>query len=484
MARASTESEALLGLDARHNGRELQSTWSIFATVVLLLGIQFTWTIEMGYGTPFLLELGLKKSQISAVWLAGPLSGILIQPIAGSLSDATRSRFGKRRPWIVGCGTLLIIGLYSFAFCREIVHALMAGQKERIINYSVITVAIASIYFIDFAVNFVMACGRALIVDAIASEQQEIATAWGNRLIGIGNVIGYTTGYMNLEDTFPNLTQLQILVVFSTCVLALTIAITTYFTPERDSRTEKYNDTDDDADEETRNEDPTLQSIIEFIPAIIQRIWHLPPGIRRICTVQFAAWAAWFPFLFYTSAYVASLHPAPSSPEALRQASMALLYFALTTLASSILIPMVCLPFVDLATMWTGAHFLYGFLLLSTYYVDSVSSATIVIGVAGIAWSLQNWAPFALLGVELKRKDSPMASTGAILGIHNIYIAAPQFLSTGIASLVFKYGGQVSQDKDGKTTQMEGDIGTLFRLMAVFAFLAGYLSLRVRHSEA
>ncbi|KAJ2793616.1 hypothetical protein H4R21_005823, partial [Coemansia helicoidea] len=54
--------------------RKLLTAWQLTALTVLLAGIQFVWTVELGYGTPYLLSLGLSKPLMTLVWMAGPLS--------------------------------------------------------------------------------------------------------------------------------------------------------------------------------------------------------------------------------------------------------------------------------------------------------------------------------------------------------------------------------------------------------------------------
>ncbi|KAJ2579062.1 hypothetical protein GGH95_003302, partial [Coemansia sp. RSA 1836] len=54
--------------------RRMLTTWQLASMTVLLAGIQFVWTVELGYGTPYLLSLGLSKPLMTLVWMAGPLS--------------------------------------------------------------------------------------------------------------------------------------------------------------------------------------------------------------------------------------------------------------------------------------------------------------------------------------------------------------------------------------------------------------------------
>ena len=64
----------------------------------------------MTYLTPVLLQLGLSKSKLALVWLAGPLSGLIVQPVVGIMADKSKSKYGRRRPVMIG-GSIVVAGL-------------------------------------------------------------------------------------------------------------------------------------------------------------------------------------------------------------------------------------------------------------------------------------------------------------------------------------------------------------------------------------
>ena len=103
---------------------------AVLRLTVAFAGIQFAWAVELAYGSPFLISLGMSKSTVALVWLAGPLSGLLIQPIVGSISDSCTSPHGKRRPFIWGehIFTITVVNIVVFSLlllfllgCRHIV---------------------------------------------------------------------------------------------------------------------------------------------------------------------------------------------------------------------------------------------------------------------------------------------------------------------------------------------------------------------------
>ncbi|KAG8808693.1 hypothetical protein FRC19_005718, partial [Serendipita sp. 401] len=79
---------------------ERRMTWKDFINIsISMAGAQIAWTLELGYGTPFLRGLGLPEQLTSLVWLAGPISGLIAQPLIGAISDASTSAY-RRRFWI------------------------------------------------------------------------------------------------------------------------------------------------------------------------------------------------------------------------------------------------------------------------------------------------------------------------------------------------------------------------------------------------
>ena len=71
--------------------------------------------------TPYLLQLGLSKAHTSLVWIAGPLSGLIMQPVVGVLADSSKSKWGRRRPFMIG-GTIIVgFGLLVLGWTGEIV---------------------------------------------------------------------------------------------------------------------------------------------------------------------------------------------------------------------------------------------------------------------------------------------------------------------------------------------------------------------------
>lgn len=75
-----------------------ESLWNLLAPSLAFAGVQACWAVQTGHGSAFLRKLGLRNELVGLAWLAGPVTGAIVQPIVGRLSDSCTSRFGKRKP--------------------------------------------------------------------------------------------------------------------------------------------------------------------------------------------------------------------------------------------------------------------------------------------------------------------------------------------------------------------------------------------------
>ncbi|KAI8850417.1 hypothetical protein BC829DRAFT_467676, partial [Chytridium lagenaria] len=93
--------------------------WQILLLTASLGGIQFAWTVEFAYGTPYLQSLGMPKPLLALVWLAGPLSGLCIQPLVGVYSDRCTMSWGRRRPFLIGGAFIMVLSVIMVAYSKS-----------------------------------------------------------------------------------------------------------------------------------------------------------------------------------------------------------------------------------------------------------------------------------------------------------------------------------------------------------------------------
>ncbi|KAK4236816.1 major facilitator superfamily domain-containing protein [Achaetomium macrosporum] len=435
------------------SGDEHQTTKSIWYLILLTIsigGLQIAWSVEMSNGSPYLLSLGLSKSLMALVWIAGPLSGTLVQPYVGMLSDNCRLRWGKRKPFMLGGTVATIASLMFLAWTKEIVGGFLglfgADPNSTFVRYSVIVTAVLWVYVLDFAINTVQAAIRAFIVDCAPTHQQESANAMASRFVGIGNIAGYLAGYMDLPAIlwFFGNTQFKDLCAIASIALGGTVLLSCLLIRERDPRLE----------EPPAKDKP---GVLAFFKKIFTSIKRLPPQTKKVCQVQFCAWIGFFPMLFYTSAYIGEIYVEPHleqnpnmTPEQLdklyedatREGTFALLVFAIVSLATNVFLPFfiaptyetqvsaladapgeapgsvvnyneenkswlqyLIIPGFTLRRAWMFSQILFTCSMLCTVLVRSVTAATVLIGLVGITWALTLWAPWAIISAEISRRD-------------------------------------------------------------------------------
>jgi solute carrier family 45 protein 1/2/4 len=232
----------------------------------------------MTYCTPYLLELGLTKSKISLVWIAGPLSGLIMQPIVGVISDRSKSRWGRRRPYMIGGTVLVALFLLLLGWTKEVVKVFFT-DVEAVKSYTIL-LAVLSIYGIDFAINAVQGSCRGLIVDTLPIPKQQQGSSWASRMVAVGSLVGYAAGAVDLGKIFgPMLgdSQFKQLTVVAAVCLCITISITSWAVTERVLVSDGLEGEED-------------MGLLQVLSTIAKAAVDLPRGIQAICLVQFWAW--------------------------------------------------------------------------------------------------------------------------------------------------------------------------------------------------
>ncbi|KAK4046957.1 hypothetical protein OIO90_006375 [Microbotryomycetes sp. JL221] len=411
------------------------SSWNMMALTLGLAGAQLTWTIEMAFGTPYLLNLGLSKTSTSLVWLAGPLSGLIVQPLIGAISDSSQSRY-RRRAFIASSALFVIISTLFVAYAKELAMVIssMTGvgdwdpqQQDRTKSISIF-IGVVGFYVLDFSLNGLQATLRALILDRSPAHQQPVANAWHGRMTHLGNIFGYMAGYIDLGHArifhWIGGSQFRKLAVMSCFFMVLCVTVTCWTQKEK-QRLDAPNGVGVQWSQAWQN--------------VKQTIKHLPIPVRQVCVVQFCAWSSWFPFLFYSTSYVTEVlystippdQDLPSTDTATRAGSLALLLYAIVAFSAGTILPLLTtlgyrplinrrisrhstkgrflrrlLTLLSLRNMWTMGLLMFSFGILMTFWVRDVRGATFVIAFLGVPWAINSWIPFALV-MECVRDMTP-----------------------------------------------------------------------------
>lgn len=241
---------------------------------------------------PFLVSLGLSKSLTALVWVAAPFCGVVVQPLVGILSDRTRSRWGRRRPYIIGGTIGVIIAMLALAWVEEIFGGITKSPTRPQTNVPaktpVIWIAVFWIYALNIFIQPLQAGLRTLIIENCPPCQQTQASAWASGMTGLGNIVGYLSGFSVLPNVFSkHFTQFQCLCLIASLSLVVTVSMSCSIKEQNSPHAFPV-----------RLEPTGLWVILRDL----RRTYKcMPKRVRRVCHIQVFAWMGWFPFLFYST---------------------------------------------------------------------------------------------------------------------------------------------------------------------------------------
>src|SRR5579871_672096 len=141
-------------------------------------GIQFGWGLQMGFMSSIYEKLGASPDQIPMLWLAAPLTGLIVQPIIGHLSDHTWGRLGRRRPYFLTGAVLSSLAL------------ILMPQS------GTLWMAAGLLWILDASINVSMEPFRAFVADLLPEEQRTRGFAMQSLFIGLGAVIASALPYL------------------------------------------------------------------------------------------------------------------------------------------------------------------------------------------------------------------------------------------------------------------------------------------------
>src|SRR6266404_9631993 len=147
------------------------SFWQIWNMSFGFLGIQFGWGLQMANMSPIYKYLGASESELPLLWLAAPLTGFIVQPIIGAMSDRTWGPLGRRRPYFLAGAVLSSLALVFMP------------------NASTLWMAAGLLWILDASINISMEPFRAFVADLLPEEQRTRGFAMQSLFIGLGAVI-------------------------------------------------------------------------------------------------------------------------------------------------------------------------------------------------------------------------------------------------------------------------------------------------------
>jgi len=385
------------------------SFWQIWNMSFGFLGIQFGWGLQMANMSAIYKYLGAADHEIAWLWIAAPLTGLLIQPMVGQMSDRCWTGLGRRRPFILVGAILASLSLVLMP------------------NSPTLWMAAGLLWVLDGSINASMQPFRALVADNTPEEQNSQGFAMQSLFIGLGGTISSALPWMMtnwfgvpVEEAGGGHIPASVKLSFYIGAVAfLTAVVYTVFA------TKEYPPSDKElAEIRARKFDWTLGlgEVAGLILRIPRRMWEL--GL-----VQFFTWIGLFCMWIYFSPAVAKriFQTTPDSPEFGAAVEWAGFCFAVYNA--------VCFFFsfaLIALTKRLSAKLVHTFCLLA----GAVGLASVLVATdknillfsmtgVGIAWASILSMPYAMISTAL-----PKENMGAYMGIFNLFIVIPQVVAT------------------------------------------------------
>ncbi|XP_072518186.1 membrane-associated transporter protein [Salminus brasiliensis] len=200
---------------------------------MVMFGREFCYAVEAAFVTPVLLSVGLPRSMYSLVWLISPVLGFILQPVIGSASDYCRSPWGRRRPYILSLGIMMLVGITMFLNGDTVVSAIVRhrGVKR---TWSIVVVMFGVVLF-DFAADFIDGPVKAYLFDVCSHQDKERGLHYHALLTGLGGAFGYLIGAMDWGHSALGVllgSEYQVIYFFSALTWSFFLTVHLFSIPE------------------------------------------------------------------------------------------------------------------------------------------------------------------------------------------------------------------------------------------------------------
>ncbi|MGI9105420.1 MAG: MFS transporter [Pyrinomonadaceae bacterium] len=384
------------------------SFWQIWNMSFGFLGIQFGWGLQLANMSGIYTYLGANADEIPILWLAGPMTGLLVQPIIGSMSDRTWNRLGRRRPYF-------LIG----AICASIALFFMPDS-------SALWMAAGLLWILDASINVSMEPFRAFVADKLNVDQRTAGFVMQSFFIGVGatlaNVLPFIFRQYGVTGSTPSGIPLTIQYSFKIGAVAFLLAVLwTVFT------TKEYPPEDMEAFERMRREHRGFGAGLREVFSAMRA---MPVTMKQLAVVQVFTWLGLFcmwMFFGLTTSYHIFGATSDRDPRFALGQEWGGIAFAVYSIVCFLVA--FALPKLAAATSRKTVHAMAlvcgGIGLLSVYIIQDKWILLLSMVGVGIAWASILSMPYAILSGAL-----PPARMGVYMGIFNFFIVIPEIVAS------------------------------------------------------
>jgi maltose/moltooligosaccharide transporter len=391
------------------------SFWQIWNMSFGFLGIQFGWGLQIANMSPIYKYLHAEESSLPYLWLAGPITGLIIQPIIGSMSDRTWNRLGRRRPYFLAGAILASIALFFMP------------------DSSAVWMAAGLLWILDASINITMEPFRAFVADKLPEEQRTLGFVMQSFFIGIGqtlaNALPFLFGALGVVGVMASGIPLSVEYSFKIGAIVFLIAVLwTVIT------TKEYPPEDIEAFERMRRE---KKGILAGFEEIFSSIAQMPTTMKQLAVVQFFTWFA-LPCMWQFFGLAVARHvfnaPDERAPFFAQGTEWGGLCFAIYNVVCFLVAFM--LPSLAKATSRKGVHMIAlicgGIGLISVVFVTNKWMLFASMAGVGIAWASILSMPYVMLSTAV-----PPLRMGVYMGVFNLFIVIPQIVMSLIVPRIY-----------------------------------------------
>ena len=440
------------------------SFWEIWNMSFGFLGIQFGFALQGGNMSRIFQTLGASKDDIPLLWIAAPLTGLIVQPIIGHLSDRTwHPRWGRRRPYFLLGAVLSSLALFFVPYS------------------SALWMAAGFLWVLDASINISMEPFRALVADKLPEEQRSYGFVLQTLIIGIGtwvasNLPWFVTqlGVANEAGAGEIPASVYVSFAIGAFVFLMSILVTVFTTDE-----------DPPSDMEAfLREKESSRGFLAGVGEVLGFIREMPAVMAKLGAVQFFSWFAFFTmWSFATPALTEAVFGAPLPVEGVEgYAAKSAAYNEAANAVSSAMgvYGLSSMVFALVLSVWTSRRGLdrrlthlvslilggFGFLSMSWWTPETAGNLTWSFALIGLAWGSILSMPYAMLSGAI-----PPERMGVGMGVFNMFIVIPQIVAA-LGGINWAY----------KTLLGEDVIQTMV-LAGISLCVAGILNLIIREGD-
>ena len=404
------------------------STAKFLSFALGFFGLQFAWQMRIILSGPVTENLGASPFLFGLIWLAGPFTGMVVQPIIGALSDKTTSPFGRRRPYLLGGALLSALALWALPNSELITNWLSSALHIKFPALAALCFAAVMIWILDACVNIAQGPYRALVPDVVPPEQHSIANSYISLAIGLGSVFAAGTAPF-LKWAFNYQMSINAQFIMAALAFSLGMAWTCLmikehrYQPKEDEKKEKFD---------------LIKSLKEF--------FALSPEVGKICWMQFFTWIGNMCMMIYFTQY--AIHTVYGVPDLSNVSEVVKASYDSAVLAgtnfSSIcfaIFNLVCfvvaIPIGVLSVKFGNkkVHIIsmlsMALAFIGMAFIKDVKIVAALMALSGIGWASICALPFAMLSQYIKP-----GTEGSVMGIFNIFIAGPQVFVCTLVSWI------------------------------------------------